>query len=523
MLYKNKKQVLFCLILISAVTTVFSGSPPQILSVAASSIPDRLSWVRVDYRIQDPDGDLKRSYIAVTPQVNEVSLTYETRSDGSVTAIFQTCLDTKHAIVVRAIDYENNVTEHEIEYTTSPKFQTDDAYDWVYNHYSREKLLTQRFPDMKVYLDLVIWPTDSKNRNLEEKEIRDAVKLGFYTWASILPDLHVRQIDNREEADIIVAFDWPRNENAGGETQPWDGKTQRKITIAPVKVAFRKLDFVSPKMTFERAKAIYNANSNHWSYYDSNDTIHKPICASYTNAIEHIQNVFNLDPANVCIDWNCINFEEDIPYTDIMGEYRGDGDLAWLIQHEFGHCLGLGHVDLDDITVSNSCNNSFTVKPMQRANDRITINDNVENVWIPRSGFRKNKLSGITANNSPSVMMGNKWGPGIGNQRGVFDLDADALSTYGTGYCDCISIANDFYGYNVSYPTIKKGWLIVLQNKRTKAKWYTNNWHAAHEKMGWVNNDNTKALDTEWFVVDILDEKEVARMVIPIINMLLLD
>ena len=121
---------------------------------------------------------------------------------------------------------------------------------------------------------------------------------------------------------------------------------------------------------------------------------------------------------------------------------------AWPIQHEFGHCLGLGHVDLDDITVSNSCNNSFTVKPMQRANDRITI------VWIPRSGFRKNKLAGITANNSPSVMMGNNWGPGLGNQRGVFDLGADALSTYGTSYCDCISIDNDFYGYNVSYPTI---------------------------------------------------------------------
>ena len=118
-------------------------------------------------------------------------------------------------------------------------------------------------------------------------------------------------------------------------------------------------------------------------------------------------------------------------------------------------------------------------------------------------------------------MIGNVWGVGTNNIRGVFDLDADALSTGEADECNCSGIIDDgtdahsFRGYNVCYPVIRTGWLIRMKNSKTGAEFYTNDWHAAHEKMGWVNNENTRPLDTDWFLVDILDEEEAGVRPVP--------
>jgi hypothetical protein len=115
-------------------------------------------------------------------------------------------------------------------------------------------------------------------------------------------------------------------------------------------------------------------------------------------------------------------------------------------------------------------------------------------------------------------MIGNVGGVGgIDIRAGIFDLDADALSAGAADDCTCNDFAGDasgaksFSGYHVSYPKIRQGWLIVLQHRTTKQKIYANDWHVVHDKLGWINNENTYPLDTEWFLVDILDREEVAK------------
>ncbi|MBN1576806.1 MAG: hypothetical protein JW913_09655 [Chitinispirillaceae bacterium] len=394
----------------------------------------------------------------------------------------------------------------------------DDGYEWVSGR-RRDALILKRFPDLKVAVVIKERPRNSLD-TLQDEEIRQGVKLGLYAWASILPDMNLRFVDSADIADFTVCFEQIRYKSASGVSSlAWNGISPGRITIDIDDIAFRRLDFVSPKMKFERAKAVFDSAAKVWSYYyqhASGKQEYLNFCLNFHNARNAIRDM-GKDPENVCINWPCINWDE-VPHVRTIGKGReGDHDLAWLVQHEFGHTLGLYHVDMDDITHKKSCA-PLSCLPSQRADDRHPVTASTEQFWIPRAGFRQKKLDCITAVSSPSVMIGNVWGVGAEELRGIFDLDADALSTGEADGCNCTGIIDDgseahgFRGYNVSYPEIRPGWLIVMRNRTTKEYFFTNDWHAAHDKMGWINNENTRPLDTDWFLVDILDNVEAARV-----------
>ena len=483
--------------------------PPTITDCNATLIGSNIA--RVSYTINDPDNDLESFDVKAKGE-----LYLPTIQKYSDHAIIESCRNDELEITVTAVDGQCKSTSEVRNIKLSSK-RTNDGYEWVGN-YNRDAMVNTRFPDMKVYLDIIEKPYKMINGNkieLTNEETRNGVRLGLYLWASILPDINIRFVNSSAEADMTIKIMQAvfEGRHVAGYSEYWSGEEPTRIVIDPDNVAFRDMDFISPKMAYERVKAINDAEKEHWGYHnniDESDVHNKAdICKKYTEAKEYIETVLNADPENVCLKGECINWDL-IPYTNIFGAKCGD--LVWVAQHEFGHTLGLEHIDQESEEQKLSCA-PISCKPDQRFGNRQPVTSGTEGLWIPRAGFRENKLSSIRETNSHSCMIGNTFEGIGGNSRAIFDIDADALSTGPADKCRCQGIENPlFRGYNVTYPEIRNGWRIVLQHKTTKIKYYTSNWHTAHDMMGWVKNNNTKALDANWFVIDILDKNDVKAM-----------
>lgn len=472
---------------------------PQITNFTMSQVSP--STYRLNYNIFDQDNDLNtENRISIVPIAN---ILYQDNS----TALIKVCLENniQYTVTCTANDMQCNSTVQQKTILNLERKRPVDGYDWVTGN-DRPKLIDQRFPDLKVYIKINKRPYNIQQGELSNDEIYAAVKLGLYTYASILPQMHVRFVDNESQADFKINLDETAGE--GGRSGFWDGDGVGSLLCNYKNVAFRKLDYISPKMDFERKSALYNANKPLWGYYNEDDP--NPInlaFSTYNDARAAIAQA-GKDPNYVCINWEAVNAYgwENIPYSNIKGTGRGDADLAVIIQHEFGHTLGLDHIDQE---LNSSRCSDLTRTKEQGGGDRTPLPYSNIDIYIPRAELRDKKLPVITDSTGYSVMLGNEINIGGFNNRGIFDIDADGLSTSQVSNCDCDIIVGNWNGYSVSYPQIRKGYFIVLQNRNTKEKFYTDNWHIAHQKMGWALNNNTKALDTDWFLVDIVDSKGI--------------
>ncbi|MBN2036702.1 MAG: hypothetical protein JW768_08185 [Chitinispirillaceae bacterium] len=384
---------------------------------------------------------------------------------------------------------------------------------------SRDHLIDSVFPSLRVFINKQDTIGNEFVHELPDEEIRSAVKLGLYLWASILPDLNVEFVKNHADANFTVTFKDLTSAGWAGYTNFWTSGPTAGMTINCVNLAFRSLDFASPFMSFEYYQAAWDRNEPRWVEYWSGGATGEG--KTYDQQLKRLaENYGSMDLAleRICFRWGCLLENERaltaLPHYSVFGGKRfklGVFDLAGVVQHEFGHVLGIDESDGNSETLGGTCG-TFSCMPRERFNDRRPAHDRQKEIWIPRAPIRKHPSFGISEKTSYCAHMGNSWGGRGWNSRAIFNRDADIVSAELVSRSDCATVTKTRgKPFVVSYPKIRTGWSIVLQNKTSKDRFYTDNWHVAHEKMGWVLNENTAALDCEWFVVDILDEKKSAK------------
>ncbi len=408
----------------------------------------------------------------------------------------------------------------------------------------RPLLLKHILPDLRIYIDVkpddMPFYRDEREGyiRLSLEEIKDAVRLGIGNWKSVLPDMHFRIVDSEAEANLVLRFrDYKKHISRGATAEAFSplswksdpdfscGKTadgednfdhsRRNLSYFPDgrrcderqnniilfqlwSGAFYRKHFASSLDRYEWGMASRD-RSRSWFRLGTDplmNTADTSTCSPGYDKNGAPWGVF--DP--LCVDpedW------EAMPHAKEFSIDSSYADLAYLVQHEFGHTIMGDHTS--DMTMGGT----------YEKNDRDPVYD--INYAIRKAELADIvSLPGITAPTSYSIMFSGDGIETTWNIRGVFDLDADRLASGSS--CHSEWQGYPAAGWRVTYPLTEM--LIKLQNSDTGEIYLTHDWHEAQEMMGWPTHkdgNNHRAHDTRWFQVAILnpDDENVYTITSP--------
>ncbi|MBN1306498.1 MAG: hypothetical protein JXA18_01175 [Chitinispirillaceae bacterium] len=425
--------------------------------------------------------------------------------------------------------------------------------------------------DMHVYIDLLDsaahpddWPHNEFGEWMPRTEIEEAIRLGLNSIASIMPEFNWRFVEKQPAEGLIVRI-------RGGGTSfssmpPWYRKTTRTIEIGAGNISFRRLDFANSSMRYRYEVSItdpaFDPLKDDWStrtnyhYFGTLLGPHwgnKDMAAYVMHEFYHLitGNHLNMDNNNTVspkptAQWRSRFCSRE---TDPPSTLHGQGPLSWpivLVKLRTGNILNDNSIKSPSICIS-SCPSGWNLRSMTDIDaDRLatgrcssaihysanlsgTISVDISDVAAAR------QVTGTATRFTSELRVGNiiyvnyeyicvasiqddthllLAGPSFRNlSNSTYTIVTNASYTARNGYVpvnidQTVPKSNPHQGYTVSYPKIRDGWRIKMQQRNTKRVTYLDNWHDAQSLMEWSTTGDPSPVDADWFVVAVLDKKE---------------
>ncbi len=303
--------------------------------------------------------------------------------------------------------------------------------------------------DLRVYLDFdddtftfATWPVDKSLQRLPANQIARGIRLGLALWASVLPDMHFRFVNRPGEANLCFRF----GEYVHSGIRPDGARAYLPRDWAPSldfecgRLAENRYPDGSPCAEWEHNIIIIHTRT--WSVrgidFIGNEIVYRHFAWIFDPALPH----YVKDGRGPCRDgrspgtaWSdtCVPFTKSPLYDSVQG-----GDLAAIVQHEFGHAL------MGDHAMSPYECVDYARRPILSKDRCVRIFDGSFSTMYPGDGV-----------------------DGYWNRRGVFEADAVRLREK---------------GYRVSYPITGA---VIRLARPGKALLETSDWREAQRAMIW--------------------------------------
>ena len=330
----------------------------------------------------------------------------------------------------------------------------------------------QKYKDLRIYLDLSgNLPVNYKGAPLTNDEILQQTALGLNLWQSILPDMNYQFVSSLASSNFFVDFT-NLSGGAGAQTDEFN-----HIHVNLTGIGGKDNDFISNKLVHEYFSWVYNPLANHWG-----PASNPSICTTLPNPTtpRAAFDAGTVEPYRDNQSASCFLPSQFPDFGKLVGF-----DLAYLIQHESGHCLM--NFSTNGVPIpSGQQDHSIAPSMIVNGSDMYFPNYIPNSAWTRRPVYEPNFLTRRRADGTSIMFSGD--GSSLFNSRGIFPIDVNQL-------------INE--NYRVTYPNISGA---IVLSRPNGSVYITSNWDEAQKKMVWPNQGTplTQAnLDTAWFLVDV--------------------
>ena len=421
--------------------------------------------------------------------------------------------------------------------------------------------------DMQVYIDLLDstehredWPHNEFGEYMPRTEIEAAIRLALNVVASVLPDFNWRFVDEKPSEGLV--FRLRKGMISSSSTPPWRANTVRTITLGVSNVSFGRLDYVNSFMRYQYDTSYTNPSFDrrpgnwhgvmHYRYFGTMLGVRDFCWGNKDLAVVVLHEFYHLINGNHLIMDNNNNNSPDPTATRRSRFCARETDPPGARQ--VPHCGVIVLVNLRRNNIFNdnsrkspsfclsSVRNGWNLRSMTDIDaDRLATGKSDPEITLSEKctgrmsvGFIERAVVGDSTLFTEELKVGNIVyvngqylcvativddthfeisSPSYRKiERSHFKKVTNATYTVADGYRpvgmdQSVPATNPHQGYRVSYPVIRDGWWIKMQNRLTQNIRYVNNWHEAHALMKWPTNGDPSPVDGDWFVVDVVDKR----------------